>query len=416
MGDVNKMKDSHLKRNHNLKHIVDLPSRGNAVLYNIYTNVSNFYQCPVICAPIGLSDHKVVVCILSPSSKYTSPDVSCTPSRSHKPRDRARFEGALQTTSWETLFRLPTCEEQLNFFNSIIRTLLDVHLPERQIRRCSNDRPWVDDNFRHLFRRRQRAFPGGDRILYNKYRNKVNRERKSLQRRYHERKIQALEKDHPKRWWNNITNIAGIKVHCDSLQGFANSHCAGKLDVLADDVCDFLQSVTTNFTQLSPDDTFLPLGAVTSVPDTYIISVAEVTDSISWIKTKKAAGPDETPNWILRDYATTLAPPVCAIFNSSLREGIVPQLWKYADIRPLSKVQLSKFIHKDLRQISLTPELSKCLEHFICARITAIAGDPQQFGSVSCACTYRNSAQVESCARFQRYHDPCTTRRLLQNI
>ena len=91
-----------IKRNHNLQQIVDLPTRGNAILDNIYINVSNFFQRPVICAPIGLSDHKVVVCIPSTSSKYTSPVVSCTPSRSHKPRDRARFEGALQTTSWET--------------------------------------------------------------------------------------------------------------------------------------------------------------------------------------------------------------------------------------------------------------------------------------------------------------------------
>ena len=286
---------------------------------------------------------------------------------------------------WKTLFRLPTYEEQLNFFNSTIRTLLDVHLPERQISRCSNDRPWVDDNFRHLIRRRQRALLDGDRTLYNHSRNKVNRERKSLQRRYYDRKIQALQKDHPKRWRNNIKYIAGIKVYCDSLQRLANSHCAGKLDVLADDVCDFLQSATTDFTPLSPDDTFLPLGAGTSAPDTYIISVAEVSDSLSRIKTNKAAGPDETPNSILRDYATTLAPPLCAIFNSSLREGIVPQLWICADIRPLPKVQQPKLIHKDLRPISLTPVLSKCLEHFICAWITAIAGeqvDPQQFWSV----------------------------------
>ena len=60
MGDFNKMKDSHLKRNHNLKQIVDLPTRVNAILDNIYPNVSNFYQRSVICAPIGLSDHKVV--------------------------------------------------------------------------------------------------------------------------------------------------------------------------------------------------------------------------------------------------------------------------------------------------------------------------------------------------------------------
>ncbi len=189
-------------------------------------------------------------------------------------------------------------------------------------RRCSNDRLWVDINFRYLIRRRQRALLGGDRTLYNQYRNKVNCERKSLQRRYYEHKIQALEKDHPKRWWNNIKDIAGVKVHCDSLQGLANSHCAGKLYVLADDVCDFLQSVTTDFTPLSPDNTFLLVGADTSVPDTYVISVAEVTDSLSRIKTNKAAGPDEIPNWILRDYATTLAPPVAQSSTAASGKGL----------------------------------------------------------------------------------------------
>ena len=107
--DFNKMKDSNLKRNHNLKQIVDLPTRGNALLDNICTNIPNVYQRPVIRAAIGLSDHKVVVCIPSISSSYAAPVVSSTPSRSHKPRDRTHF-AASHRTSREILFRLPTCE------------------------------------------------------------------------------------------------------------------------------------------------------------------------------------------------------------------------------------------------------------------------------------------------------------------
>ena len=97
-------------------------------------------------------------------------------------------------------YLLPTCEERRDFFNSIIITLFDLHLRERQIRRCSNDRPSVDDYFRHLNCRLQRAFLGGNQILYKECRNKVNRERKSLQRRYYERNTQALGNDHPKQW------------------------------------------------------------------------------------------------------------------------------------------------------------------------------------------------------------------------
>ena len=141
MLDFNKMKDSHLKRNHNLKQIVDQLTRGSAILNNIYTNIPDVYGRPVINAPIGLSDHKVVVCTPSMSVKNTEPVVTKTSSRSHKPSDQARFVAAPILTLWETLLHLPTCEQQLNFFNSNIRTLLDTHLPQRDIRRCSSDRP-----------------------------------------------------------------------------------------------------------------------------------------------------------------------------------------------------------------------------------------------------------------------------------
>ena len=133
--------------------------------------------------------------------------------------------------------------------------------------------------------------------------------------------------------WRKITrNVGGITskilpwskyiatVYRDLL---INSHCAGKLDVLADDVCDFLQFVTSDFTSLSPDDTFLPLGADTSVR---IISVAEVglTDSLSRIKTNKAAGPDEIHNWILRDYATTLVTWIAKFYNQMANIFVMP--------------------------------------------------------------------------------------------
>ena len=199
------------------------------------------------------------------------------------------------------MFEVGSCDMHVDYSSSQVHYRNNISIGVMRLARlCCWARLYSRENtkfyFRHLIRRRQGALLGGDRRLYNQHRNNVNLERRLLQRRYYERKIQALEKDHPKRWWNNIKYIAGVKVHCDSLQGLANSHCAGKLDVLADDVCDFLQSMTTDFTPLSPDDTFLPLGADTSVPDTYIISVAEVTDSLSRINTNKAASPDEIPN------------------------------------------------------------------------------------------------------------------------
>ena len=139
------------------------------------------------------------------------------------------------------------------------------------------------------------------------------------------------QSNHPRknmRWWNSVKELAMVKVNCDNLQGLANTHCSGNVSILANEISYFFKSVTNDFPPLSPLDEFLSPGADTTVLYAYIINVDEVAKSLSRIKTHKATGPDEIPNWMLHDYAAILAPPVCAIFNSSLREGTVPALWK----------------------------------------------------------------------------------------
>ena len=48
------------------------------------------------------------------------------------------------------------------------------------------------------------------------------------------------------------------------------------------------------------------------------------------VKVNKATGPDDIPAWVIRNNADVLAAPLMAIFNSSLREGILPPQWKSA--------------------------------------------------------------------------------------
>ena len=80
---------------------------------------------------------------------------------------------------------------------------------------------------------------------------------------------------------------------------------------------------------------------------------------------KKATGPDDLPNWILRDLSCTIAPPICAIFNQSLRDCKLPTEWKQANVTPIPKVHPPRSIQSDVRPISLTPTISKYLESFI---------------------------------------------------
>ena len=97
--------------------------------------------------------------------------------------------------------------------------------------------------------------------------------------------------------------------------------------------------------------------------DEYVIDVTTILQALREVKTNKATGPDDVPAWILNNHANTLAGSLTAIFNSSLREGIIPDTWK-CNICTESK-STKHNIEKDVRPIYLTPIASKTLESII---------------------------------------------------
>ena len=126
------------------------------------------------------------------------------------------------------------------------------------------------------------------------------------------------------------------------------------------------------------------------LPEQCIVSVEQTFLILHQIQPGKSQGPDHIPGWLLQMGASVLAEPVCSILNASFREQKVPALWKSADICPLPKVPNPTRIEKDLRPISLTPILAKCMER--CARPWILEFlddvlDSAQYGSRHGLCT-----------------------------
>ena len=59
------------------------------------------------------------------------------------------------------------------------------------------------------------------------------------------------------------------------------------------------------------------------LPSEFTISVSDTESALQKVKLNKATGPDNIPPWVLKDFFHQLTAPITAIFNSSLREGIV---------------------------------------------------------------------------------------------
>ena len=164
------------------------------------------------------------------------------------------------------------------------------------------------------------------------------------------------------------------------LEGLAVDLFEGDLDELSSAINEFFYSVSSHLDPLEPwasDD-------ILDIPSRYIITEDKVADKLMKTKITKAPGPDGVPNWILHDLAGLISKPVCAIFNSSIREGFLPSLWKSANVVPIPKVHPPRSIESDLRPISLTPVLAKQLESFIGEWLLEEIGDKldlEQFGA-----------------------------------
>ena len=67
-------------------------------------------------------------------------------------------------------------------------------------------------------------------------------------------------------------------------------------------------------------------------------------------------------------YVNMHLPSRSHIFNYSLQNGVIPSIWKSANVVLIPKCQPPTSIKDDLRPISLTPTLSKVRERLICRR------------------------------------------------
>ena len=137
----------------------------------------------------------------------------------------------------------------------------------------------------------------------------------------------------------------------------------GNLELLASKMNDFFISVSEHLPRLDRNNEAFDVEG--QLPDEYVIDLTTTLQALRKVKTNKTTGPDNVPAWILKNNANILAGPLTAIFNSSLREGIIPDTWKSANVIPVPKVNPPNTIEKDVRPISLIPIASKTLESII---------------------------------------------------
>ena len=188
----------------------------------------------------------------------------------------------------------------------------------------------------------------------------------------------------PKAWWNETKRLGGMKstnssiIHQINIDGF-------------EDISEHELANRINTSLLEPLAEYqlsLPLDRVSLEDNPEFLEVSEerVLRHLQKLSSGKGGGPDEVPNWFLREYAVILALRISQIVNTSYKQQCLPSIWKFANVSPLPKVKLEQDLKRELRPISLTPSISKVAEDFVIKDYVKPAIleiiDPNQYGTI----------------------------------
>ena len=175
LGDFNNLNIRNLMFSQNLKQAVQQPTRGNAILDLIVTNLHCFYQSPNVSAPLGSSDHNSIVWLPDRCNNVINNNKGVERFIRHFPKSGMRGFGSWAAGhSWfHSLGPTPTVDDLVQSFTSDVRGAMDNRLPQKAIKCHPTDKPWITPDIKDLIKLRQRAFHSGNINLWKHYRYKV---------------------------------------------------------------------------------------------------------------------------------------------------------------------------------------------------------------------------------------------------
>ena len=352
-GDLNRHNFNFLSLSFNLANIVHVPTFGNATLDKFFCDESIQSSFNVtVGPPLGeaIHAHKTVLISFSESRTLVSNHL-------HKVYDLRKshimsFCKVLCNADWNYLMLSDDVDQCVERFYEIFFNALSV-MPVSFVKFSTRTKPWITPVLIDLINKRWCAFRKKDFLLYNHYKLKV--------------KDEIIKS---KRIWSDkmCKSSNGIWSVVKEIRGKTNNDSVDQIAALFSDYVTAAESINSDFCKcFVKSENFPSFRVMNNAKD--ICNEIDVLKILEKLPSNKSCGSDSIIPILLKVSADVLARPLCKIFNLSFHRGILPSVWKLADVCPVPK---SRPIVKDqLRPISLLPILEKVFEKIVLKRYYA---------------------------------------------
>lgn len=342
-----------------LRQHVSAPSRGPNYLDLVFSTRQDIIA--TVQEGIFPSDHREVICEIK-TIRGPIPVVTRNTAFNYKRADWEGLRAVLRLMSWSTLDDLPVNDATALFYD-VLNAAISDHIPLVQLR--GRQPPWFDRDLRSALKEKEGAHRRMKKARTPET-EKLFRDKRSLFKCLSRGKfyqyLKGLTDDlrtNPKRFWTFLKCVKGKHGELPHLVD-------GNITVTADK--EKAEVLNRTFAAKFCDDTIV---GTPSAPDyqldplcSFHVSVENVRAILSSVDRHKACGPDNISGRIISECAGELAVPVSKLCSLSFQQGVVPDLWKRANIVPIHK-KGAKSLPTNYRSVSLMPIFSKVLERVV---------------------------------------------------
>ena len=370
-GDFNKVDiQDVLHSNGALNQVCSVPTRKASTLELVITCMATMFHPPTTLDPINQdnnskgkpSDHNVI--IVAPKTdlnfklKRRKKKIEVRPQPKSKVSDFIREMGSLE---WKEIFEIENAHEKAQNFHKIMTQTLDKHIKVKTVNMTSLDKPWFNPALKLKYNEMQKEyFSNRKSDKWKRLRKAFRASKKKASREFYSKFVTTMKTIQPSLYHKTVKQIAGFdQKHQDKLV----IECLQDLQPQEQ-----VQKVAESFAKVSQeycpiDLTKLPAYLPAEQPPQ--LHVYDVYTKIQNQKRTKSTLPIDLPENLRREAAEFLAEPLTDIFNTCLREGVYPRIWKHEWCTPVPKKKSIPKGLKDVRKIACTSDYSKMFEHFL---------------------------------------------------
>lgn len=273
----------------------------------------------------------------------------------------------LSQVDWQSALMSKPLEAAIDNFYAIFSSLRDKFIPRKRVTKGRFPiwfSPALKKALKEKYKYLSKFRTYGNRADEQSF--KILRDRcKAMEKQSYRDYINSVEmslRENPKAFWSFIKSKLGTNDIPSSLK------LGDSILNTGDTICNaFSNYFHSNFLKSpvsqksSCADAFIP--TVTDISG-IVIDVDSVSQLLSKLDPSKSAGPDLLPAQFLTRCSKTIAVPLTILFNRSLVEHTVPEVWKRAYVTPVYK-KGSRSDIANYRPISKLCIVSKVLERII---------------------------------------------------